>query len=65
MKKRIIFFILLIALQTSLFSQTIPEIIVHDSTTLYEKLYLHLDRERSLMWWCRKNNKKKKKNYVS
>ncbi|MFW6310187.1 MAG: hypothetical protein ACOC1D_03715, partial [Prolixibacteraceae bacterium] len=45
MKQLIITCTLILGLQTSLFSQIISKTVVSDSTTLYEKLYLHIDRE--------------------
>lgn len=45
MKKLILTCAVIFTFQTLVFSQVIPEIILPDDTVLYEKLYLHIDRE--------------------
>ncbi|HKJ79016.1 MAG TPA: MG2 domain-containing protein, partial [Prolixibacteraceae bacterium] len=45
MKKLILTFAISLFLQPLIFAQVIPEVVITDSTTLYEKLYLHIDRE--------------------
>lgn len=45
MKKLILVFTVIFTFQNFVFSQVIPELMIQDDTILYEKLYLHIDRE--------------------
>lgn len=45
MKELILACTVIITFQSFVFSQVIPELLIQDDTILYEKLYLHIDRE--------------------